>query len=178
MYHTSKFYKAVTIVNASLLALIVGLLATNGLISCATVIYVNGSYIESINLQKLDSNQAKAVLDDFNAKGGGAIVRYGRGYRPITIIEAEMESEDKNKVRLGQAIVLPEECVITLNPKYINNYKELREVLIHEYLHCFNYSHTDKENDLMYATHSDNISEENIDYYANELKRRLYGRSE
>jgi len=177
MYHTSKLYKVVTVLNACLLSLLVALLAANGLTSCATVIYINGSYIQGINLPTLGNNEAKAILDGFNAKVDGGIVRYGRGYRPIVIKEQELEHDEPGKIKLGQARVLPDVCEIALNPKYLNNYKDLREVLIHEYLHCFNYGHTTNKNDLMYPEHGDNISEENIEYYAKELKRRLYGRT-
>ena len=162
-----------------MIGLLLSLPLANFLVGCATIVYINGSYIESIDLPTLGNDEAKKVLDGFNAKVGGGIVRYGKGYRPIRIREGEPINFDPDKVTVGQAMPLPNGCQITLNPKHIYDSKDFREVLLHEYLHCFNYGHNEKDrNDLMYPTTGGNVSEENITHYAKELKKKLYGRTE
>lgn len=135
--------------------------------------YYACSYIKEIRLPTLDGNAVAAYLEGFNAMAGGRIV-HTNGCRAITIKEGRLMSFNPGFNTLGVTVSLPKDCQIVLDPTYINSYRELRASVLHEYLHCFDYEHVRAKNDLMSESDNAMVSEENIEFYAKDLEKKIW----
>lgn len=133
-------------------------------------IYYHRTYIKYIDTPNYGED-TKIILENFNKLGDNQIVKYN-GTRPITIEEMSLGDELLYPGTLGFAVIYPTHCEIKLRTGA--KLLEYKETVLHEYLHCFGYEHINDENDLMnpYETFID--KEENIRYYARDLKERVY----
>lgn len=135
---------------------------------CATSVMIPYTYVDSINTTKYNKAIIKSILDEFNEMGDNVIVKYKKGIRPITITEVEDFS------LLGEAYVRTEKCEIIIKKGL--DFKLLRETVLHEYLHCFDYDHIKVPGDLMYPSDAYEASEASIKDYAKDLHRKFYGK--
>lgn len=133
----------------------------------------NMSYVARIDTPKLNSKKVKKMLDKFNEMGYSEIVTYDEKLIPIWIIE-------KDRIDLfieGDTLAIAASslfgCPIWLNVEELKgNDKVLERTLIHEYLHCMTYDHSFITGDLM-DTHDVEISEENVQEWADRLRKRM-----
>lgn len=131
------------------------------------------SYIAQINTPSY-GEYTKTVLEEFNSMGDNKIIsftekKYGR---PIVIHDMPDIIEQANPETLGMAYPGLEGCTIFVKKKQF--WMDYRETLLHEYLHCMGYEHTIYKNDLMYKYLIPVDKEQNIRYYANELRKKYY----
>lgn len=125
------------------------------------------SHVETINTPTYTNTETLAILDWFNKVGGGSAVSYKDEHVLINrkiFIEEVNQLPDKDLVGLASYGIA--ECHIKVLKGL--DFFYYREVLLHEYMHCFGYGHVDIPDDLMYYA-SSNVSEENIKRYAKEL---------
>lgn len=120
----------------------------------------------------LDNNyegmKALEYAAEFNKRLDGKLFSFNFGLRPIVVNIVDSSQEVDDYVRLGSSYVNPLYCYIELSDS-LKDY-EIRIVLLHELLHCYNVSHVDKEiedqGDLMDPLlRSRPPTEQNIDYY-------------
>lgn len=134
--------------------------------------FFHKTYVKSINLPSYP--KAKAVLEEFNRLGDNKVVSFDeiKDGRPIEI--TEMDEYDRMFYSEAVGIATPRltQCHITIRKGMSD--VEFRETLIHEYLHCYGYMHTNDEKDLMYAYLVLVNKDENIKQYAQKLKREFY----
>lgn len=121
------------------------------------------SYISKIEYDKEKTKEIKNILKNFNDKSDKEIIRY-RGFRPISIME---DKELKKQGYVGLATVSLTECEIRLSDTIKK--EDFREVLLHEYMHCFFYEHKNIPGDLMYRSIDFKATERSINYYAHNL---------
>lgn len=133
--------------------------------------FFHRSYVNTFTLHTYKEDSVKAVLADFNSMADGGIVKY-QGNRPINIIEMPVIMQFMYPSAVGVAIVGYTKCDIYIVPELSTT--SFRETLLHEYLHCFGYEHTDEPKDLMYYAEVPVDKEDNIKYYAIDLKRKYY----
>lgn len=129
------------------------------------------SYVAVINTESYKEAEIKNILEDFNKLGHLKLVRY-EGIRPIIIYDRNFTDKGK-EWRLGETMGAPLWCEIQLK-KDMSPYF-LRFVLIHEYLHCFGYDHTNIPSDLMYPEISYNLTDFDLLMYAQDLEKK-YGK--
>ena len=133
----------------------------------STITFPN-NFVSSINTVNYDKTEVKKILDDFNALTDTDIVKYNTDYalkRPIHISEGYLEGNT-----IGQSRMTIFYCKIILSSGM--SYEMLKHVLLHEYLHCMGYGHSNIREDLMYPYYTQ-ISEENLKKYALDLEKRL-----
>ena len=131
------------------------------------------TYVKSINTPIHSSFKVRKILEEFNSYGDNRIVNFESGIRPIIITESSIADKNGNRV-VGQAINLPTVCYITLNPNMWDDL-ELKQVVIHEYIHCYGFDHTkDIEDDIMSPVYISSPREENIRHYARKLLKLLH----
>lgn len=133
--------------------------------------FYHRSYIQSIDTPSY-GKLTKLYLDEFNAMADGGIVVYTSNTRPITIQEQPILLQLMYPNAIGLAVPTPTKCNIYIKPGL--DASSYRETLIHEYLHCFDYQHTSDRKDLMYYAEVPVDKEDNIKYYAIDLKRKYY----
>jgi len=133
--------------------------------------FFHRSYIQTIDTPSY-GKLTELVLKDFDNMADGGIVIYKSNTRPITIREQSILLQLLYPNAIGIANVTPTKCDIYMRPGL--DAASYRETLIHEYLHCFGYTHTDDRNDLMYHVEVPVDKEDNIKYYAIDLKRKYY----
>jgi hypothetical protein len=136
---------------------------------------VGGSYIGNINTPSYSSTES--ILKDLNNRGSGEVVKFS-GFRPIFIFEQDLNKRDRSRTLesgeesgydiLGMAWSLPMYCLILMHDNLEE--KLYRTTLIHEYLHCFNYGHSDDVSDIMYSSNHPRLRDDSIDKYLKELK--------
>lgn len=124
--------------------------------------YFPSSYIADIKTITYDPENIKEILDNFDKQSYNEIVRY-EGLRPIVIVENPMISL---RGAVGYANWDYSGCTISLVPGLGERF---REVLLHEYMHCFSYGHDNTPGDLMYPSITYKATEESIKEYANSL---------
>ena len=106
--------------------------------------------------------------------GDGKIVSFKeiKNGRPLEIIEMV----DKDNIDYPDAIGLAYSrftgCLIKIKKGLSKHY--FRETLIHEYLHCYGYGHSESPEDLMYYAINKLDKEENIRQYAIKVKKKFY----
>lgn len=133
--------------------------------------FYHRSYIQSIDTPSY-GNLTKSYLDEFNDMADGGIVVYTSNTRPITIEEQPILMQLLYPNAIGLTLPGLTKCNIYMRPGL--DRVAYRETLIHEYLHCFNYKHTSDPKDLMYYAEVLVDKEDNIKYYAIDLKRKYY----
>jgi len=139
-----------------------------------TIYHPTNSYIREIKVKDYNSADLINILDNFNEMGDNVLVRYS-GYRPIDIMEVEKLKDGNGNQVLGLALYNEYHCKISIDSKL--NSQHLKAVVLHEYLHCMGFEHVRILGDLM-APSADRLpTEKNIEWYAQELKRKLYGNS-
>lgn len=142
--------------------------------SCAPISYkLNNLYIDTISTSNYKSEDIKKILDDFNTLGYNKIVKY-EGKTPIYIEEVEYIGENKNASTIGQAHIVYKVSGSSCTIKVLNDLTPytLRIVILHEYLHCLQFDHVDKDMDLM-SPLLDYVLEENIQEWALKAVERL-----
>lgn len=119
-------------------------------------------------------NKVKAALEEFNQMADNDIIEFGTKLngRPVEIHEMDSFIEGVFPDMLGYATPDYKSCKIYLRRDL--DELQLREVVIHEYLHCMGYMHTHDRKDLMYYSYNPIDKEENIRQYAKEVKRKFY----
>lgn len=128
------------------------------------------SYVYSIDMSSYSNQYVKEFLIEFNKLGNNKAVNFSPPTNPkyvliprkIYITEKELE---KNTLGLARNSFF--KCEIELTSGM--DYAKLNLVLLHEFLHCMGYSHTEDPNDLMNAYFNENITKENLKKYALEL---------
>lgn len=133
--------------------------------------FFHRSYINTLKLHTYKEDSVKTILQQFNSMADGGIVKY-EGSRPINIIEMPVVMQFMYPSAVGVALIGYTKCDIYIVPNL--DYMTFRETLLHEYLHCFAYEHTEEPKDLMYYAVVPIDKEENIKYYARDLKRKYY----
>lgn len=128
------------------------------------------TYIKSI--ESSYNNLPKMFLDEFNDMADGGIVKYEEDFRPVTIKDQPIEMQIMYPNAIGLTMSYLNKCDIFIRPGL--DIASFRETLFHEYLHCFDYMHTQDPKDLMYYAEVPVDKEENIKYYAKDLKRKYY----
>jgi hypothetical protein len=73
---------------------------------------------------------------------------------------------------IGSAKVMWISCPITLPREHFTDDQEMKDTVIHEYLHCFGYKHIDILTDLMYKS-SWLVDPKSVQRYAEDLEERL-----
>ena len=126
------------------------------------------SYVDKIITTSYSKSEVRNILDTFDKQSYNSIVHY-EGTRPIIIVET---NKGLKPWMVGLAKWDLNKCVIILRP---NLGVRFREVLLHEYMHCFGYEHKDNKKDLMYYSVYYAPSEKSIENYARDLGYR-YGR--
>ena len=130
------------------------------------------SYIAEINTPKMQNWLTEEMLKEFNEMGDGKIISFTpieKG-RKIFIYEREPE---KDEVLVGEAEPRNSTCIIRVNNNL--DFGTFRETLYHEYLHCMGYLHNEiNRKDIMYPSVVPGNKEENIYWYAQDLKKRFY----
>lgn len=115
------------------------------------------------------SMKALDYLSEFNKKCDNKLLSFSFGLRPIIInVVDNITSEDDEYSGLGVTYMNPGYCYIELSDSLADY--ELRVVLLHELLHCYNVPHSPEEfkgqGDLMEPYLGDRLpTEQNIDYY-------------
>jgi hypothetical protein len=173
-----KFFARVVLnIIADLYIVCFFLMALPQVLNYKTSVKFKQSYVSSINTSYYSEGTIKEILNEFNKKGDDKIVQFNKieGGRPITINEVT----DDNivfKVLFPEAIgityPLYDKCTIYLLNSL--SYDTLRETVIHEYLHCFNYEHVSDRSDLMYEFDNNEDKEASINKYAKDLEAK-YG---
>lgn len=133
--------------------------------------FFHRSYIQSIDTPSY-GKLTRLYLDEFNAMADGGIVVYKPNTRPITIREQSILMQLIYPNAIGLTVSYPSKCDIYMKPGL--DASSYRETLIHEYLHCFGYLHSPDRKDLMYYAEVPIDKEDNIKYYAIDLKRKYY----
>lgn len=132
--------------------------------------FVN-SYIKEINTPSYSNELTIAMLEHFNSYGNGKVVKFKDNgkilSRPITIREVDYIEGDRQII--GAAAPSFDSCDIVIEKNL--DIETYYLVLLHEYLHCLGYMHTDDENDLMYYSTGE-VKEQNIIYYAKDVEKR------
>lgn len=130
------------------------------------------NYINSISL--LSYTKAREILQEFNKLGDNKIVNFSpiKNGRHIDIREMTKFDMILGNTYLGMAITLYTKCLILIRPGLDD--KIFREVLLHEYLHCYGFKHTEQAEDLMYFELNLVDKEENIRQYAIKVKKLYY----
>ncbi len=107
-------------------------------------------------------------LQELNYRGQGEVVKYS-GWRPIVVVEGDLNKNVNNDYKLGMATPLPAYCLIVMD-KYLEDPVLYKQVLWHEYFHCFYYGHSKNESDIM-APYLDpsTLDESTVDNYLKEL---------
>lgn len=134
--------------------------------------FFNKTYIRSINLPSYP--EAENILKEFNSMGDNKIVSFEEipNGRPIDI--AEMTQFDFIVAPNAVGIARPRATNCTIGIKNGLDKPEFREVLLHEYLHCYGYDHSPDSTDLMYYSLNPIDKEENIRQYAKKMKKKFY----
>lgn len=129
------------------------------------------SYIAEIDTPHYGNKTTRDMLQHFNEYGGGKAVQWQAKdtilSRAIYIKEAE-EIPGQESV-IGQALPLWTRCDIVIEKGL--DLETYYNVLLHEYLHCLGYTHSQDKNDLMYYSVS-YCPEDNIIKYAKEVEKR------
>lgn len=150
---------------------------TLGIVVSPFVIQLNGymfyhrTYIKSIDTPSYGV-LTKTYLNEFNNMADGGIVHYNNNSRPVYIEEQSAMLQILYPNAIGLAFSTLTKCNIYIQPGL--EASTYRETLIHEYLHCFDYPHSPDPKDLMYYLDVPIDKEENIKYYARDLKRKYY----
>jgi HSP90 family molecular chaperone len=128
------------------------------------------SYIERIDTPSYGYEITMDVLNKFNSYGNGKAVNFhkkSQTSRAIYITEVQ-DIPGKESV-IGQALPLWDRCDIVIEKGLDQN--TYYHVLLHEYLHCMGYMHSQNEQDLMYPSVT-YVPESNIMQYAKEVAER------
>jgi len=158
-------------INRSLLLSSFLLIASLPFSSCTHNVVINPrTYINKVNTPEMTNAETWRVIDYFNSLGNYRIMRK-EGSRPINIYEYKFKRK-KNETRytLGQAVDYGYKCDIYIDPSRMTSFHDYSQILIHEILHCFGYRHTKRVDDLMAPYYNDEVSEENIKGYAEQLE--------
>ena len=142
---------------------------------------IKNSYISEIKGDILNTNLVKKHLDIFNEYGHNQIVRYRPEEavtkpRPIKIEIRKLgedfyEELNKDSI-LAYATSVEDSCRIVLREDLVTEI-QLRDTLIHELLHCYQYDHKNyDESDLMYYEDNENDKLSSIKFYAEEVYER------
>lgn len=133
--------------------------------------FYSGSYIAYINAPEFGNDTVQEALDEFNSLTETDIVRK-QGYRPIFIFEGKWIHEKLGI--LGVAYPAPLFCIIFLKKDIDEEWK--KEIVLHEYLHCFNFQHDEeKATSLMYP-YLMGVTYDSIVDYAHRLARKIIGK--
>lgn len=128
------------------------------------------TFIYDMYLEDYEKKDLKNIFSDFNDMADKKIIHY-KGVRPIFIYEKKLPD-----TVLGTAIPMPGLCIIALTKNM--KPEKLKAVLIHEYLHCMGYEHTNIYCDLMYTTVcpylNNSYLKSSMEKYANSLLRNFY----
>lgn len=141
-------------------------------------ILIRASYIAEIKGDLLNVELTKKYLDKFNKYGHNNIVKYKapKGIaRPITIEIRPFGKDTYEKLQkdimLGYAISTERSCIIVIKDDLVTE-EQFKQVIIHEFLHCYFYDHTDINGDLMYPYYTP-PKDSNIQAYALEVENRI-----
>lgn len=153
--------------------LISSMLVREALINIWGKAYFKYTYIESIDTTTYGS-WTKEILKEFNSYGKNKIItfdkiKYGR---PVMINDMPDYYESANPRTLGSTWPGFTQCVIWMRKG--QSYVLYRETLIHEYIHCMNYNHTNDEYDLMYPSANFLDKEKSIRQYAVKVLKYFY----
>ena len=136
------------------------------------IMYFKNTYIHSINTPSYP--KTREILEEFNSMADNAIVSFDKiaDGRPLDI--AEMTPMDLIIAPDAVGIAYPRlsKCTIHVKPGLEDII--YREVLLHEYLHCYGYDHSTEPTDLMYFSVTYVDKEENIRQYALKVKAKFY----
>ncbi len=132
--------------------------------------YFVDSYVAEVNMPTYGNEETLAMFRKFDQSVGGGVIAFkpSDGFsRAVRIREAE-QIPGKESV-IGQALPLWTECDKVIEKGL--DYETYYHTLLHEYLHCLGYLHTNDPSDLMYPSVSE-TPESNLLKYANEIKER------
>jgi hypothetical protein len=129
------------------------------------------SYINNIETNEIPKEYIQFSLNYFNYLGFNKVVKFS-GSRPINIIEMPRDSflysYSVNSIA-GMAKPGYRSCTIYLNPDILSSgFTQVKNTVLHEYLHCLGFSHVDNKADLMYYS-SSGAAETSIEGYAETL---------
>jgi len=132
-----------------------------------------GNYLRNVKGDPLMVNQIRDSLQQFNDLVPTNIVPT-TGTRPIDIILVNdfVWNGFGPTITLGRARPTWKNCKIEIATEQIYNNEDLKNVVIHEYLHCFGYKHVDKLSDIMYK-YLYKVDSKSITGYAKELQNTL-----
>lgn len=146
---------------------------------------ITDSYISEVKTRYYPKEWVMSVLHEFNdmAEGQEAVLfEKHKIDRKITIEDADDLSllpfylrDPEAPTYIGRTFENELNCRIIL--KTGMDYATFRTTLLHEYLHCLDFDHTEGDkNDLMYATDTESteVSEENIKGYAKKVARKIW----
>ncbi len=122
--------------------------------------YLGKSYVAYVDTPT-HPNTIK-YLEELNTKVTTKIVRR-EGYRPIIIVEGNLNKRNKKVTSLGKAWSLPGYCLIVMNEDLDD--EMYRKVVWHEYLHCFNIGHTHEKYDIMNHYYEEDMKEDSVIKY-------------
>lgn len=132
--------------------------------------YFVDSYVAEVNMPTYGNDTTIDMLKKFDQSVGGGVIAFKPNEqfsRAVRIREAD-QIPGKESV-IGQALPLWTECDIVIEKGL--DYETYYQVLLHEYLHCLGYMHTNDPNDLMYPSVT-MAPESNLLKYAKEIKER------
>ena len=131
------------------------------------------TFIESLNTPTFPN--AREILQQFNSYGDNKIVSFTaiENGRPI-VIEEMTDIEENVLFEDVAGLAYPKLTSCTIKLRRNLDTKELKDTLLHEYLHCYGYDHVDNPEDLMYYSINPVDKENNIREYAKKLKEEFY----
>lgn len=130
------------------------------------------AFKESYPIVNSSMKRTKFIIDNLkDVKYGNINFINKNGKRPIFINKTSILSKET----LGMAVPLFNVCFIFLNENYLKftTMRDLRLLIIHEYLHCLYYPHILRKNDIMYSTFNKKTDINTLRFYLKDMKRRL-----
>ena len=165
-----KLYIQLTLLFITLIySIALGLVLSEPIIIAKEYMFYHRSYIENIHTPSYTNT--KEVLLEFDSLADGGIVLF-KGTRPITIQEQSIFMQIIYPTAIGLAFSTLNDCRIYIRTGLDKT--TFRETLIHELCHCFGYKHSPDYKDLMYYSMVAIDKEENIKYYAKDIKNKYY----
>lgn len=164
-----KFFRAVLIGTVLFMG---SKLASSSIVMTKPPVVLKYTYVAEIRGSEEGKRFVKYSLDYFNRLGNNQIVTYthpGTIYARSIVINF-IDTEDAAKKLAGIAWPFLFDCDITV----YNDFRPiiLRQTIIHEYLHCMGYRHSDDKEDIMYFEQA-GWPQQNEEKYAKDLLERL-----